>query len=544
MDKTVNTNLGHGRFKEEYREDIINGTEVWVHMKKLGYTNYDISSLGKVRKTETQKLCIITKNEKRGYYTVRMKHDDGTEYNALALHQYLAQIFIDNPDHIINTVVHIDGNKYNNDLSNLMWANRPMQIEVVPIGVDANKFKQEYRDDIMKGTEIWVGMSEYGFSNYEISSFGNIMSQYKGRLLSTHTNNQGYFFVSMTRDGDKRSTEMAIHRLLATVFLEPPGDDQTTVDHIDRNIENNRLSNLRWATPSLQSSNRGQYSVKCLPVIQYDKESNIVKVWESIECVIEHNPSFQEWVIRNAIFKHPLVAYDYIWARDKRDMTGEEWKTHPVIEGVMVSNKGRVKGSSGNPTTGHQTELGSYTFTIKKKKYMVHNLVASTFLDNYDEETMIVYHKDGDNSNNDVSNLCTRSKKVTKRITKKKKDLDKDQFIVEDLENEKWYSHPTIEKLMISDKGRVKYRDGTPTYGRSQDGYYFCTCGTGKGNIVHDLIAETLIEGYDKETTQVYHKDGNSENNCVENIGLRPRKTKRKHDNEENNIHNKKARCI
>lgn len=49
-----------------------------------------------------------------------------------------------------------------------------------------------------------------------------------------------------------------VHRLVAETFL-PNRDNKSTVDHIDRNPENNRLSNLRWATQKEQIRNSGTF---------------------------------------------------------------------------------------------------------------------------------------------------------------------------------------------------------------------------------------------------------------------------------------------
>lgn len=46
-----------------------------------------------------------------------------------------------------------------------------------------------------------------------------------------------------------------IHRLIAETFIENPMD-KPTVDHIDRNRENNQIINLRWATYKEQQENR------------------------------------------------------------------------------------------------------------------------------------------------------------------------------------------------------------------------------------------------------------------------------------------------
>lgn len=49
----------------------------------------------------------------------------------------------------------------------------------------------------------------------------------------------------------------AVHRLVAETFLENP-NNYPTVDHIDRNRYNNNVSNLRWASVSMQMRNTSQ----------------------------------------------------------------------------------------------------------------------------------------------------------------------------------------------------------------------------------------------------------------------------------------------
>jgi hypothetical protein len=53
----------------------------------------------------------------------------------------------------------------------------------------------------------------------------------------------------------------SLHRIVAFTFLGPPPSDgqEYTVDHVNRNKEDNRVLNLRWATPHEQLDNREFY---------------------------------------------------------------------------------------------------------------------------------------------------------------------------------------------------------------------------------------------------------------------------------------------
>lgn len=89
-----------------------------------------------------------------------------------------------------------------------------------------------------------------GFSNYEIDSFGNIISYMKGydrpRPIHPWMGQNGYLYVDLVDDqGTKR--KFTLHRLLATVFIQNP-EGLPHVRHYDDNHLNNDLSNLKWGT--------------------------------------------------------------------------------------------------------------------------------------------------------------------------------------------------------------------------------------------------------------------------------------------------------
>lgn len=399
------------------------------------------------------------------------------------------------------------------------------------------RIKDEYKDDIINGVEIWVRLTELGYSKYEISSFGKVRSDYTNRLLSIIKNRIGYHKVGLKNDKNGYCDDLYFHRLLALTFLVKP-DGNVTVDHIDRNTDNNNLSNLRWATASTQLYNRGNIKRKPLAVLQYDKNWVLIREWTSPEEITEENPTYKFSTIEASIFRKKKSAYGFFWTRDKRDLPGEEWRYHPIIKTLEVSDKGRVKNKFGFPVYGYVVD-GYMLFVTDKKQHSVHNLVAAAFIDGYDKDTMIVYHENGDTGDNNVENLRIRAKRITKS-----KD---DPPYVPDLSDEKWSKHPTLSGMKVSDKGRVKNKGQKPTLGRPFEGYYYCDHYVDKkrkAHQVHNLVAATFVDGFD-ENTQVFHKDGNTQNNDKDNIGLRPKKTKRKREvDEERDKERKKTKVV
>lgn len=286
--------------------------------------------------------------------------------------------------------------------------------------MEATKFKEEYRERIEKGIEIWVSMKELGFSKYQLSSFGKAKNVLTAHLLKKSANSDKYLVLNLSTD-DNKHKRLRLHRLLAMIFLRKPADEKAvTVDHLDRNILNNDLDNLRWATPSEQGYNRDKYTVKSNPIIQYDRARNFVRRWESLKEILATNPSFKKTSIGNVLLHYDPTAYNYIWEFDKTDLEDEIWRNHPTIEHLSLSNKGRIKNSRyGFPARGH-LQHGFYRYCTDKKKYRAHVLVAQTFFDDYNDQPL--YHKNGDTSDNSTDNLGYAEEK--KKETKKRKNKE------------------------------------------------------------------------------------------------------------------------
>ena len=75
---------------------------------------------------------------------------------------------------------------------------------------------------------------------YEVSNFGNV--KLNGKIVNPHQ--------CINKNGQKSYLYIGgftIHKAVAELFIPNPENKQC-VDHIDTNIENNRVDNLRWVT--------------------------------------------------------------------------------------------------------------------------------------------------------------------------------------------------------------------------------------------------------------------------------------------------------
>jgi hypothetical protein len=93
-----------------------------------------------------------------------------------------------------------------------------------------------------------------GFENYSINRDGMVLNRC-GREMKPCITRDGYTKYTLYENDGKTRHKCSLHRLIALQFIPNPENKQT-VDHIDRNKQNNDLSNLRWATVKEQANNR------------------------------------------------------------------------------------------------------------------------------------------------------------------------------------------------------------------------------------------------------------------------------------------------
>ncbi|HEL1567092.1 TPA: HNH endonuclease [Streptococcus suis] len=149
--------------------------------------------------------------------------------------------------------------------------------------------------------EVWKDINGYE-KLYQISSAGVVKSKdryiidkngntifKRGRILKGVKDRDGYYYVSLYKNGKRRG--WYIHRLVALHFVK--GDTTLVVNHKDGKKENNSASNLEWVTQAqniLHAYEKGlnkkiekNHPTLSKKVRCYDVNGNFIKEYPSLK---------------------------------------------------------------------------------------------------------------------------------------------------------------------------------------------------------------------------------------------------------------------
>lgn len=259
-----------------------------------------------------------------------------------------------------------------------------------------------------------------GYSQYECSTEGQIRNVKTKRVKTQSTNTNGYKYVSVVSDaGEARVVKVARFVAAAHIGGFDIDDPKQTIDHIDRDKDNNAVSNFGVADMVVQAGNNHANAAagKRMPVEQRDKASGALVATHVSVSAAARSLDKAPGNIANCCNGKLKSAYGYRWTYvdmgSVEEDPEEQWKEYLD---ARMSSKGRIarptaSGMRVQNVTDYGTDGRYRIVTIAGRRWSVHRLMAHLFLGMPDDPAHNAIIKDGNTDNLCVANIEFGTKK-------------------------------------------------------------------------------------------------------------------------------------
>lgn len=291
---------------------------------------YSVSNLGNVK--SIKRNIIIKPYKLNGYYEVGLWYK--SKRSTFTIHKLVALTFVENANNLL-VKNHINGNKLDNNASNLEWctyqennihsqkvlgkvkpakvvnkldlngnfiksyASAKLAADELNISVSTcrnicnqrkirNGFRWEYAIDYRTVAPNGKSLEEY--SKYIITSDGKVYSNHTKKYMVLRITEEGYITVGLFNNKLKKQKHYYVHVLVAKLYVDLI-DGKDSVNHKDFNKANNDYTNLEWVT---QSENAQHYQdakfkqLQDLDRIKFEKQDKKIIEFEILDKSTKH----------------------------------------------------------------------------------------------------------------------------------------------------------------------------------------------------------------------------------------------------------------
>lgn len=130
--------------------------EIWKEIPN--YTNYEVSSIGRVRNKKTNRILSVLEN--KGYLSVAIYNDCGRKY--FLIHRLVGKVFLKKPNEL-RQINHKDENPKNNSVNNLEWC-------TAKYNVNFGGHNRRCRESLQRSGKGWIGRKHSQESKIKMSA--------------------------------------------------------------------------------------------------------------------------------------------------------------------------------------------------------------------------------------------------------------------------------------------------------------------------------------------------------------------------------------
>lgn len=362
-----------------------------------------------------------------------------------------------------------------------------------------------------------------GYSDYEVSSFGNVRNIETKELVKTKKNGLGHVRISLPKEHG--TTNILLYKLVCQAFKQN-FNTKSKVTHTDNNFSNNAASNLsiiieqKFSFRNCLAVDSDWKSIKDYPNYLISKNGNIYSIYQKkfLKISVDYHGykrvSLSNAKGRNKHSLHRLIALAFIPLIKGKNVINHKngIKTDNSIENLeWVTSQENAKHAS-------DTKLND---SSKKKKSRAIHVNQYTMDGEFVKEWNSV--REASVALNIGRTLIYEA--CEKDGRRKSTGGFKWEYVesnTDDLEGEIWKKNPgTFDTYMISNMGRIKNLKGKILLPHKRtDGYYSINLQKKKirkTQSVHRIIAECFIPN-PKKLPFVNHINGIKDNNRVSNL--------------------------